>query len=141
MSGFLLDTNVISEIIKPKPSLKVVRWLESTEEELLFLSVLTIGEIRKGIEMHPDSRRRGKLEAFLASAVRKRFQDRILPIDDAVAERWGVLSARAKAAGSHVLPVIDGLLAATALHHGLTFVTRNSTDVEATGVTLFNPWE
>ena len=141
MSGFLLDTNVISEIIKPKPSPKVVEWLEATNEELLFLSVLTIGEIRKGINLHSDAGRRAKLEAFLASDIRERFEDRILPIDDAVAERWGLLAARTRTERNHVLPVIDGLLAATALHHDLTFVTRNVGDVALTGVSIFNPWE
>jgi predicted nucleic acid-binding protein len=141
VSGFLLDTNVISEIIKLKPEPKVIQWLEATKEELLFLSVLTIGEIRKGIHLHPNAARRAKLEAFLASDVRERFEDRILPIDDAVAERWGVLAAKAKAERNHTLPVIDGLLAATALHHNLTFVTRNAGDAAATGVPVFNPWD
>lgn len=141
MSGFLLDTNVIAEIIKLKPEPKVIQWLEATQEELLFLSVLTIGEIRKGIHLHPDAARRAKREAFLASDVRERFEDRILPIDDAVAERWGLLAAKAKTEKNHALPVIDGLLAATALHHDLTFVTRNAGDVAATGVPVFNPWD
>ncbi len=140
MSGFLLDTNVISEIIKPRPAQKVIEWLDSTDEELIFLSVLTIGELRKGINLHPDAARRAKLEAFLASDVRERFEDRILPIDDAIAERWGLLAARAKTANNHILPVVDGLLAATAQHHDLTLVTRNVDDVSPTGVPLFNPW-
>lgn len=140
MSGFLLDTNVISELIKAKPERRVVEWLSSVDEELFFLSVLTLGEIRKGIHLHPDALRRARLEAFLASDVRERFEGRILPVNDAVAERWGVLAARAKAEKKHTLPVIDGLLAATAQHFGLTLVTRNVEDVAGTGVPVFNPW-
>jgi predicted nucleic acid-binding protein len=114
VNGFLLDTNVISEIINSRPVQKVIEWLDSTDEELIFLSVLTIGEIRKGINLHPDAARRAKLEAFLASDVRERFEDRILPVDDAIAERWGLLAARARTVKNQILPVVDGLLAATA---------------------------
>jgi len=141
VSGFLLDTNVISELIKPKPEPKVVKWVEATNEELMFLSVLTIGEIRKGVTLHPDSGKRAKLEAWLASEVRARFEDRILPVDDAVAERWGLLTAKATTEKNHKLPVIDGLLAATAQHHDLILVTRNVDDVVPPGVQFFNPWD
>lgn len=141
MSGFLLDTNVISELLRPKPEPKVVQWIDAIDEELMFLSVVTIGEIRKGINLHPDSGRRAKLEAWLASEVRARFQDRILPIDEAVAERWGLLTARARTERGHKLPVVDGLLAATAQHYDLILVARNVDDVTATAVQLFNPWD
>lgn len=141
MSGFLLDTNVISELIKPKPSPRVVQWLEATDEDLLYLSVLTIGEIRKGINLHPDAVRRARLEAFLSSGICTRFDGRLLPIDAAVAERWGLLAARARMSKGAVLPVIDGLLAATAQQYDLTLVTRNVEDVAVTGVPVFNPWE
>jgi len=141
VSGFLLDTNVISELIRPKPEPKVVKWIEAIDEELIFLSVLTIGEIRKGINLHPDRGKRAKLEAWLASNVRARFEDRILTVDDAVAERWGLLTAKAMTEKSHKLPAIDGLLAATAQHHDLILVTRNVDDVAPTGVPVFNPWE
>jgi len=141
VSGFLLDTNVISELLKPRPEPKVTTWLDSTDEELIFLSVLTIGEIRKGINLHPDPVGRAKLESFLASAVRTRFDGRILPVDSSVAERWGLLTAKAKTEKNHTLPVIDGLFAATAQHHNLTLVTRNAKDVACTGIQLFNPWE
>jgi predicted nucleic acid-binding protein len=141
VSGFLLDTNVISELLKPRPEPKVTTWLDSTDEELIFLSVLTIGEIRKGINLHPDALRRAKLESFLASQVQARFERRILPVDSAIAERWGLLTAKAKTEKGHTLPVIDGLFAATAQHHNLTLVTRNTRDVEPTGVQLFNPWQ
>ena len=139
MSGFLLDTNVVSELIKPKPEPKLAKWTDVTDEALLFLSVLTIGEIRKGIARHPNATRRVKLEAWLVSDLAVRFAGRILPIDARIAERWGRLTAQAEQAG-RPLSVIDGLLAATAQHHNLTFVTRNAADVIGTGVSVFNPW-
>lgn len=140
MNGFLLDTNVLSELIKPKPSRNVVRWIEQTEETVLFLSVLTLGEIRSGIERLNPGSRRGRLESWLAVDLRLRFQDRILSITGPIAERWGTLSAAAAKKG-RPLPVIDGLLAATAWHHDLIVVTRNETDLQATGVSSLNPWQ
>ena len=139
MTGFLLDTNVISELIKPKPEAKVVRWIGSTDENLLFLSVLTLGEIRRGIAALARGARRTVLETWLETRLRPRFAGRILPIDEAVADRWGTVAATAAAAGAPV-PVIDGLLAATALHYGLTLVTRNVSNVAGTGVSVFDPW-
>jgi predicted nucleic acid-binding protein len=140
VSGFLLDTNIVSELVKTKPEPKVVEWIEATDEELLFLSVLTLGEIRKGIALVKDPPRQVKLEAWLVRALPVRFANRILAIDESIAERWGVLSAQAKATMNHNLPVIDGLLAATAQHHNLTLVTRNIDDVMGTGVPVFSPW-
>lgn len=139
MSGFLIDTNVISELVKARPNAKVATWISSVDENLLCLSVLTLGEIRKGIASLPSLARRSMLEAWLDRDLALRFSGRVLPIDLAVADRWGLLSAQAASAGM-VLPVIDGLLAATALHHNLTLVTRNSSDIEATKVPVFNPW-
>jgi len=140
VSGFLLDTNVISELVKPRPEPAVVRWVEETDENLLYLSVLTLGEIRKGIAVLQKSVRRVALEAWLESDLRLRFSKRILPIDEGIADRWGALAGQAQNDG-RALPVIDGLLAATAIHHNLTLVTRNTSDIAATGVLLFNPWE
>ena len=139
MSGFLLDTNVISELVKPKPEPKVTTWIDSIDESLLYLSVLTLGEIRKGIASVGRASRRVTLEAWLDSDLILRFAERILPIDRAVADRWGRLAADASSAKSP-LPVIDGLLAATALDQNLTLVTRNTKDVAVTGVPVFNPW-
>ena len=139
MTGFLLDTNVVSELVKPKPDDRVRRWIEETNESILFLSVLTLGEIRNGVERLRSGRRRGRLESWLQVDLPSRFQDRILPIDSAIADRWGRVSAIAAAKGKPV-PVIDGLLAATAIHHNLTLVTRNSSDVSGTGVPTLNPW-
>jgi toxin FitB len=140
VSGFLLDTNVISELVKPRPEPTVTRWVDATDEDLLWLSVLTFGEIRKGIDSLPDvSSRRVSLETWLDRELPLRFAGRILSIDQAVADRWGGITAKALAAKSPV-PVIDGLLAATALQHNLTLVTRNTRDVAITGVSVFNPW-
>ena len=138
MSGFLLDTNIISELVRPRPEPKVKGWVAATDEDLLYLSVLTFGEIRKGIASLKDASRRVRLETWLDSDLVLRFAGRILPVDQAVADRWGRLAAQA--GPKSLLPVIDGLLAATALHHNLTLVTRNSKDVEAAGVPVFNPW-
>jgi len=140
VSGFLLDTNIISELIKPKPEPRLVTWLSGTDENLLYLSVLTLGEIRKGVAMLREPARRVQLETWLDSELRLRFAGRILAVDDNVADRWGVMVGRA-AARKIALPVIDGLLAATALHYNLTLVTRNSKDVVSTEALVFNPWE
>lgn len=139
MNGFLLDTNVISELVKPRPEKKVVSWISNIDEQLLWLSVLTFGEIRKGITLATVTTRRFALEGWLELELPERFNGRILSIDQPVADRWGRLSAEAVSRKTP-LPVIDGLLAATALHHNLTLVTRNTGDVERTGVSIFNPW-
>ena len=139
MSGFLLDTNVISELVKAKPEPRVTKWIETTDETLLYLSVLTLGEIRKGIASMSHSARRAALEAWLDHDLAVRFSDRILPIDQHVADRWGRI-AGSGAARKSPLPVIDGLFAATAQHYNLTLVTRNMRDIAATGVPAFDPW-
>lgn len=140
MSGFLVDTNVLSELIKTRPEPRVVAWIHATDESLLYLSVLTIGEIRKWVNSLPPGHRRGLLESWITNELGLRFAGRMLPIDLDIAERWGLLSARASAAGTP-LPVVDGLMAATALHHNLTFVTRNVNDVQISGLSIFNPWK
>jgi predicted nucleic acid-binding protein len=139
VSGFLLDTNVVSELVRPRPNPRVTQWLDSTDEELLYLSVLTLGEIRKGITTLTDPARKMKLEAWLSGNLLARFEGRILPIDRAIADRWGQIAGFPAVHGSP-LPVIDGLLAATALHHNLTLVTRNTSDVARTRVGVFDPW-
>ena len=105
----------------------------------MYLSVLTFGEIRRGIAALPQSRRRATLEAWLDKDLRGRFEGRILSVDQEVADRWGLLTAAARTAGI-VLPVIDGLLAATALEHNLTLVTRDTGEIPSMGVAVFNPW-
>ena len=140
MSGFLLDTNIISELVKPRPEANVTAWIEDTDESLLYLSVLTLGEIRRRIATLPQSRRRATLETWLNKDLSARFEGRILIIDSEVADRWGLLTAAARNSGT-VLPVIDGLLAATALEHNLTLVTRDTGQIPTMGVAVFNPWE
>jgi toxin FitB len=139
VSGFLLDTNVISEVVKTKPDPGVTQWIEATDESLLYLSVLTLGEIRKGISSLPEAKRRMTLEAWLDRDLVLRFSGRILPIDQAVADRWGRLAGGAAARRSP-LPVVGGLLAATALHYDLTLVTRDTKHLEATRTAFFDPW-
>jgi predicted nucleic acid-binding protein len=140
VSGFLLDTNCVSELVRPEPEPSIIRWIEETDEATLYLSVLTLGEIRKGVAGLAQSRRRTRLETWLEVDLRARFLGRIVPIDVAVADRFGWLAAEAKRQGK-ALPVIDGLLAATALHLNLTVVSRNARDFVATHVPVLNPWE
>jgi predicted nucleic acid-binding protein len=140
MSGFLLDTNCISELVRPKPEPRVMEWMDATDERLLYLSVLTLGEIRKGVAGLHQGKRRTHLETWLEVDLQARFSGRIVPIDSAIADRWGLLASEARRK-EKALAVIDGLLAATALHHNLTVVSRNATDFTATLVQVLNPWE
>lgn len=140
MSGFLLDTNCVSELVRVKPQPRVLEWIEAADEGLLYLSVLTLGEIRKGLANLPQGKRRTRLETWLEVELRARFAGRLLPIDEEVAKRWGLLAAQAKRKGKP-LAIINGLLAATALHHGLTLVTRNIGDFTEAHVPVLNPWE
>jgi predicted nucleic acid-binding protein len=140
MSGFLLDTNCISEIVRVKLEPRVMDWMEAVDEALLYLSVLTLGEIRKGLAGLPQSKRRTQLETWLEVELQARFSGRILPIDGAVADRWGLLAAEAKRKGK-ALSTIDGLLAATALRHNLTIVSPNVSDFTNTQVPVLNPWD
>jgi predicted nucleic acid-binding protein len=140
MSGYLLDTNCISELVRIKPEPRVMAWMQAAEETLLYLSVLTLGEIRKGLAGLPQGKRRTHLETWLEIELGARFAGRILPIDVPVADRWGLLAATAKREGK-TLSTIDGLLAATALQHNLTVVSRNVSDFAETRVQVLNPWK
>ncbi|HEY9790615.1 MAG TPA: type II toxin-antitoxin system VapC family toxin [Candidatus Obscuribacterales bacterium] len=140
MNGFLLDTNVLSELVRPKPEPKVENWLSATDEQLLHISVLTLGEIRKGIATLAQNKRRSELESWLEVGLKARFAERLLMIDAETADRWGFLAARARSQGV-ALAVIDGLLAATAQQHNLTIVTRNTADFAVGEAQLLNPWE
>jgi len=137
--SFLLDTSVISELVRPAPNDHVIEWLKRTEEASLYLSVLTIGEIEKGIAKLPASSRREKLETWVRRDLAERFRERLLAIDAMVAATWGRLAGEAEARGEP-LPVIDGLIAATSLAHDLTVATRNIGDFERCGARCFNPW-
>ncbi len=140
MSGFLLDTNCISELVRSNPEPCVLDWIDAADESLLYLSVLTLGEIRKGVAGLPQSKRRTQLETWLELELQARFSGRILPVDASVADRWGWLAAAAKRSGRS-LSAIDGLLAATALQHNLTLVSRNIGDFANTQTPILNPWE
>jgi len=140
MSGFLLDTNCISELVRSKPEPRVLELMEAADEGLLYLSVLTLGEIRKGVAGLAQGKRRTHLETWLEVDLQARFSGRIVPIDSAIADRWGLLASEAKRKGK-ALSVIDGLLAATALHHNLTVVSRNAGDFTHTQVQVLNPWQ
>ena len=140
MTGFLLDTNCISELVRPKPEQRVMEWMDAADETMLYLSVLTVGEIRKGLAGLPQGKRRTRLETWLEVELQARFAGRIVPIDAAITDRWGLLAAEAKRKGKG-LSIIDGLLAATALHRNLTVVSRNARDFANTQVPVLNPWE
>ncbi|MAZ78085.1 MAG: VapC toxin family PIN domain ribonuclease [Legionellaceae bacterium] len=137
---YLLDTCLISELVKAKPNKHVVQWLRGQSEFDCYLSVLTLGELEKGIGKLPTSKKRTQLETWLHQDVRQRFQHRILNISSKTAEIWGKLQAVAENTGQ-TLPVIDGLLAATAKQHQMTLVTRNIKDFKGTELALLNPWE
>jgi len=139
MSGFLLDTNCISELVRPQPEPRVVEWMEAADEALLYLSVLTVGEIRRGVAGLAQGKRRTHLETWLAVELQARFAGRILAIDAAIADRWGLIAAEAKRRGK-ALPIIEGLLAATALHHNLTVISRDTSDFTNAQVQVLNPW-
>ena len=138
--NYLLDTCVISELIKPKPSSTLTKWLRSCQEENLFLCYLTIGEIQKGISKLPDSRKRKKLQSWLDSELIQRFDKRVLGIDFQVAQKWGKIQAASEIAGLK-MPVIDSLIASIGIVYDMTVVTRNTGDMKNSGVRLFNPWQ
>ena len=140
MSGFLLDTNIPSELTRSIINARVKRWLQDAPANQLYFSVVSLGEIQKGIVLLPASARRRDLQQWVERTLRPWFAGRILPIDEAIAERWGVLAGEHRLTGRQVA-MADGLIAATALEHGLTLVTRNTRDFEGLGVPLLNPWE
>lgn len=138
-AGYLVDTNVISELAKPSPEPAVRHWAQEADPDSLYISVITIGELRKGIVLHPDPVRRSRLERWKRDVLANWFVGRILDVTDEVAERWGELSGLCQQIG-HPLPVLDLLLAATAAEHGLTVVTRNAAHFEGIGVDVLSPW-
>ena len=134
--GFLLDTNVVSETVRKLPDASVMDWLDSVDAQQLHVSVLTLGELHKGVLTLADARRRDRLAHWLVTTLPAWFGDRVLTIDTAVAARWAQLLATA----GRPLPAIDSLLAATALHHDLVVVTRNVRDFTMPGVAVLDPW-
>jgi predicted nucleic acid-binding protein len=136
---YLLDTCVLSELTKPLPEDGVVRWLRQADEANLFVSVLTLGELEKGVRRLPASKRKASLEEWL-SETRENYAARILEVTVDVALEWGRTGAKTETKAKPI-PVIDGLIGATALVHRLTVVTRNTADMERTGVQVLNLWD
>ncbi len=137
---YLLDTCVISEVIKREPNKNVISWLQAQDEANLFLSLLTFGEIQKGIQKDPDQNRKKRLTIWIEEDLKKRFENRIIPIDLKVVTNWGSLQGLAELAGK-TMPTLDGLIAVSALTYHCTVATRNTSDMEQSTAELFNPWE
>lgn len=137
--NFLLDTNVVSEWVKPRPNAGVIKWLADADEDCVFLSVVTLAELRHGIERLAAGRRRNHLDQWLRNDLAQRFEGRVLSVQEEIADEWGRLVARRDAQG-RAIHAMDALLAATAQVHSLTLVTRNESDFEATVKTVVNPW-
>jgi predicted nucleic acid-binding protein len=137
--SFLLDTNVVSEWTKPRPNVGVLAWLDEVDEDRVFLSVATLAELRHGVERLVAGARRKKLDSWLRDDLPLRFESRVLPVTAEVADEWGCVIAR-REAGGRPLSMMDGLIASTALVHGLTLVTRNVNDFDMTVKSLLNPW-
>lgn len=134
--SYLVDTNVISELTRSKPAPAVAAWFEEVADEALHLSVLTLAELRRGVEKLPAGKRKEKLRYWLEQVLPAWFGERLLPIDAEVADTWGSLQANAE----RTFPAIDSLIAATALHHHLRLVTRNTMDFDVAGLETINPW-
>ena len=140
MNGFVLDTNVPSELVRPRPEPKVKTWVAAQDLNTLFISAVSFGELRKGIMLRPPGTRREELEVWIETDLSILFSSRVLSVTRSIAERWGVLDAT-RQLGGRPLNSADGLIAATALEYDLTVVTRNVKDFAGLGVTVFNPWE
>ena len=140
MMDYLLDTCILSEFTRRKSEEKVIRWLDGIAEEKLFISVITVGEIQHGIERLPSSPRKNELRVWMNDRLIARFGERILSLDTQTLFLWGALTARLERAGQPA-PVMDGLIAATALQHNLLIATRNVVDFLPCGVQMVNPWE
>jgi toxin FitB len=139
VSGYLLDTNIPSEFSRDRPEPRVVQWLKAQPVTTLFLSALTIGEIRKGLVILPQGRKRTELETWFHTDLMIWFRDRILPLTHSIADRWGVLEGQCQLNGTP-LNTADGKIAATAFEDELTLVARNVKDFAGLGAEVFNPW-
>ena len=137
--SFLLDTNVVSEWVKHRPEARVAAWLSEVDEDRVFLSVVTLGELRYGVERLPASRRRDRLDDWVRRELPLRFEGRVLPIDEAIANEWGLIVAGRERAGRPI-GVLNAYLAATANVHELALATRNVSDFETSVKSLFDPW-
>jgi predicted nucleic acid-binding protein len=137
--NFLLDTNVVSEWTKPRPDSGVVAWLADVDEDRVFVSVVTLAELRYGIERMPSGARRNRLDAWVTEELPARFEARVVPVDAEIADIWGRVMTRGKNGGRPV-GAMDAFIAATAERHHLTLVTRNVSDFDSLGIPLINPW-
>jgi predicted nucleic acid-binding protein len=137
---WLLDTNILSEIRRPKPEPKVLAFIEALPLDELYISAVTLAELRFGIERLDQGERRDELSHRLAHTVRSMFNQRVLPVTEDIIFRWRVLMEEARKVG-HTYLQLDLLIAATALHHGFTVVTRDRDEFDKAGVTVINPWE
>ncbi|BAC90323.1 type II toxin-antitoxin system VapC family toxin [Gloeobacter violaceus] len=138
--AYLLDTCVVSELIRPAPEARVLAFMEPLDPEACYLSALTVGELGRGIERMPASKRKETLKAWLHGQLLVTYADRIWPVDTDVAHCWAELSAALEAVG-RTLPLFDSLIAATAVVHRAAIVTRNIQDFNAAGVSVVNPWD
>jgi predicted nucleic acid-binding protein len=136
--SYLLDTNIISELVKHTPNERVLKWVDDINSETFYLSVISIGEIRKGVAGIQDPRRQQKISHWLEIELPDYFEERILNIDLKIADMWGQLQSKTK---GYTLPAIDGLIAATAQVHNLTLVTRNTKDFNHVSIKIINPWD
>ncbi len=140
MIGWLLDTNVTSEMARAGGDANVAAWAQAQDEDRLFISILTLGEYDKGVNnLPPEAPARSRIEGSVA-ALEARFAGRVLSLDDRIVRRWGRISGTVQRATGTVPPVIDTLLAATAIEHDLYLATRNVKDVRETGAAIFDPW-
>jgi len=137
---YLLDTCVISELMRQIPSSKVIEWITSGNENDYYLSVLTLGEVHKGIEKLAESKRKEELHNWVENELKERFDKRIIEINLNVAATWGKLLGIAEKKGKP-MPAVDALIAATGKVYHMTVVTRNTSDIKESGVQLFNPWK
>ena len=137
--NYLLDTCVISELIKARPTKSVVKWVESIDEPSMFISVLTLGEIHKGITKLPASKKKKTLQEWVSNDLYQRFDNRIIAVSIEIARIWGEVQGKAEKKGER-MPAIDSLIAATAIACDFTVVTRNAADMENSGVQIHNPW-
>ena len=136
---FLLDTCLISELAKPRPNKKVQNWLLSKDETRFYVSVLTFGELHKGIEKLQESSKKEELRNWVENELKERFYNRIIEIDLGISAIWGRIQCIAEKKGRK-MPAIDSLIAATGIAHNLVVVTRNVADMNQSGVRLLNPW-
>jgi predicted nucleic acid-binding protein len=138
--SLLLDTNVLSEVTKPRPNEDVLTWLHELDEDRTFISIVSIAEIRRGVALMDKGRKQEALDKWLTDDLPQRFENRIIPVEGLVARAWGDLMALAKRSGRG-LASMDGMIAATAVAHQLSLATRNTKDFEGLGINIIDPWK